>query len=73
MDKNLQKLSEDPSRLFSIIGKWLKLFWLAICIIIMVIGSYKSIRSGEYGFPILCLIILYPIYRTVRNIIKTRD
>ena len=70
MDKNLQKLSDDPSRLFGIIRKWFKMIWLVLCAIFMVIGAYNSLKNGEYGFPILCLILAYPIYWGVRNILK---
>ena len=70
MDRHLQHLSDDPSSLFSKIGKGVKLLRFAICTLVMGIGLYRSLLKGEYGFLILCLLLVYPLYWGVLNIIE---
>ena len=70
MDRNLQQLSDDPSLLFTKIGKGVKLIRFAICILAMGTGLYRSLLKGEFGFLILCLLLVYPLYWLALNIIK---
>ncbi len=70
MDRNLQQLSDDPSLLFTKIGKGVKLIRFAICILAMGTGLYRSLFKGEFGFLIICLLLAYPLYWGALSIIE---
>jgi hypothetical protein len=70
MDKNLQKLSDDPSILFSLIGKGFRLIRGLICVLILVYVAYKGFMKGNYSMIIFSAIFAYPTYWAIRSIIK---